>query len=564
MKQPTLRGVLPLRYVLACIVGLLHASAFPTIGLSWMAWLTPGLLMILCLGQKGSTAFRIGYCAGLTHYLLSLYWLLLIPIPVKAIAAWVAVSAVLALYTGLWTWICSRIFPAANTQANVDNKPKHFLFDFRSSTKILVSATWHQRIGWCLGCASAWVAIEMGIGRLFTGFPWNFLGVSQYKHLALIQIASVTGVYGISFLIVWISISLLLTISIARGSKIRLGARAVDLALPTAVLMFSLGFGWHRVSHQERAERELRLALIQPSIPQPMIWDESEKLNRFQKLVLLSQEAAAAHPDVLVWPEAALPNILTRFNRQVYEAVTNLVIPNHCWMIFGADDAEPKKHPEQSDTPDFFNGAFLVEPTGRLVARYHKRRLVMCGEYMPLAKWFPFLNRLRQVEGGFTPGQAPVPFELANPHANISVLICFEDVFPHLVRGSVSPDTDLLLNLTNNGWFGESAAQWQHAVSALFRAVENGVPLVRCTNNGLTCWVDERGHLHDIYFPGTEDVYGAGFKIVRVPLRKQSNNESRTVYSLFGDWFGWSCVAVTALLLIGPAFQKVVSKRRTG
>src|SRR6185436_17014292 len=113
---------------------------------------------------------------------------------------------------------------------------------------------------------------------------------------------------------------------------------------------------------------------------------------------------------------------------------------------------------------------------------------------------------------------------------NISVLICAEDVFPHLVRQYVEPGTDFDLNLTNNGWFGKSAAQWQHAVSALFRAVENGVPLVRCTNNGLTCWIDARGRLHEVYFPGTRDIYGPGFKLVTVPLRADGKSRPLTVY----------------------------------
>ena len=126
------------------------------------------------------------------------------------------------------------------------------------------------------------------------------------------------------------------------------------------------------------------------------------------------------------------------------------------------------------------------------------------------------------------------------------MLICFEDVFPHCVREYVEDDTDFLLNLTNNGWFGESAAQWQHAANAVFRAVENGLPLVRCANNGLTCWVDARGRVEEIYFPGTRDIYGAGWKMARVPLLA-GQPRAPTFYRRHGDWFGWSCVAVSAL-----------------
>ena len=130
------------------------------------------------------------------------------------------------------------------------------------------------------------------------------------------------------------------------------------------------------------------------------------------------------------------------------------------------------------------------------MARYIKRKLVIFGEYVPLADWLPFLKYLTPIQGGFTPGRRPVSFPLPGLRAKTSVLICFEDIFPHLVREHVDDDTDFLVNLTNNGWFGESAAQWQHAANAVFRAVENGLPLVRCANNGLTCWVDATMYIH--------------------------------------------------------------------
>ncbi len=169
----------------------------------------------------------------------------------------------------------------------------------------------------------------------------------------------------------------------------------------------------------------------------------------------------------------------------------------------------------------------------------------MFGEYLPALRWLPFLRYLRETKGGFVPGKGPVPFQIDSPRARISTLICFEDVFPHLAREHVDDKTDFLLNLTNNGWFGESAAQWQHAVSALFRAVENGVPLVRCTNNGLTCWIDAHGRMHNVYFPGSGDVYQAGFKIALIPLHDSNQRRERTCYNRYGDWFGWSCVGIT-------------------
>jgi apolipoprotein N-acyltransferase len=137
----------------------------------------------------------------------------------------------------------------------------------------------------------------------------------------------------------------------------------------------------------------------------------------------------------------------------------------------------------------------------------------------------------------------------------VSVLICFEDTFPHLAREYVSDDTDFLVNLTNNGWFDESAAQWQHAVTALFRAVENGVPLVRCANNGLTCWVDAGGRIRQFYESPGRGIYGAGFMIAHVPVLSPGQTREPTFYRRHGDLFGWCCVGITVLRL-GGSFLK--------
>jgi len=251
-------------------------------------------------------------------------------------------------------------------------------------------------------------------------------------------------------------------------------------------------------------------------------------------------------PDLLVWPEAAVPGFL-RWSTNVHEAITNLVRQHNAWLILGADDAEPPSDPHHPDRFAVFNSSFLVSPKGELLATYRKRRLVIFGEFIPLGRWLPFLERWTGL-GSFTPGKEPVPFHVGDLRLKTSVLICFEDVFPHHVRDYVEPDTDFLLNLTNNGWFGESAAQWQHAASAVFRAVENGVPLVRCANNGLTCWVDAHGQMHDVFFPGTKDIYAAGFKIAEVPLLG-SQIRRPTFYRKYGDVFGWTCVGWSVALV---------------
>jgi len=520
---------------------MMLALAFPKFELAWLAWFAPCLILLSALGQTGKTILKLGYVAGLAQYLVPFYWLLLIPKPVEAVLAWLIAGGLMALYTAGWTWVCCRTFPKSFASGNSAD-------DWTQLADRLVSVSWRQLSFWTFCCAAAWVAMEMGIARILTGFPYA-LGVSQFKVLPLIQVASLTGVYGVSFLMVWTSISLAMaTIIVLRrpGSyRIWLG----QLVPPLAVLAGVLVFGFQRLEPRAAPERELKIALVQPAIPQRTIWDPAEKTNRFNKLVQLSHAALAERPDLLVWPEAALPDFMTRYNAAIHDAVTNLVIPGKTWMIFGANDFQARENSGNPPRIDWFNSSFLIAPTGEPVARYHKRHLVMFGEYMPLARWFPFLQKFRSLDRGFKAGEGPVPFHLTEPKAKISVLICSEDVFPHLVRDYVDADTDFLLNLTNDGWFGDSAAQWHHAIDALFRAVENGLPLVRCTNNGLTCWIDSRGRMHAVYFPGTSDIYGAGFKIVKVPLLAIGEKRLPTFYRQYGDWFGWSCVVLTLMMV---------------
>jgi apolipoprotein N-acyltransferase len=239
---------------------------------------------------------------------------------------------------------------------------------------------------------------------------------------------------------------------------------------------------------------------------------------------------------------------MLRFDEEMYDAVTNLVREHHIWLVLGSDDAEVRLASDGRFETNFFNSSFLINPQGELAGTYRKRRLVIFGEYIPLARRFPFIENLTGM-GSFTPGEAPAIFSMPELGVRAAMLICFEDVFPHLTRTSMDDDTDFLLNLTNNGWFGKSAAQWQHAAAAVFRAIENGRPLVRCANNGLSCWVDSQGGMHDVYFPGTNDIYGVGYKIVQIPLLGKQK-PAPTFYHRHGDVFGWSCLGLGAFVFL--------------
>jgi apolipoprotein N-acyltransferase len=521
------------RYPLAITAGLVLATAFPKIGVAGFAWIAPALILAAAHGNPGRDAFRIGYVAGLAHYLASLYWLLLIPVTGYPILGWVALSAFLALYPALWVWLLAG---------------KHAI------------GGWPQRTARSLTGAAIWVAMEMIQSRLFSGFPWNQLGSSQFQQLPLIQIASVTGVYGVSFIVVWTSLSLFNAAQAIVRQPTNRHAWLSEIILPLTVLVCVFTFGLARLREQNPDSPTLRVALVQPSIPQKWIWASGEDSSWFNRVLDLTTRALTNETDLVLWPEAAIPHRI-RYDEDTLNAVTSIAKSNRVWMIIGSDDLEPRAGSLNPEEADDLNSSFLVRPDGALVARYCKRNLVAFGEYIPLVRWLPFVKWFTPIDGGFTPGDKVVPFELSDHNVKIATLICFEDMFPHLAREYVEADTDFLVNLTNDGWFGESAEQWQHAAGAVFRAVENGVPLARCCNNGITCWVDSRGRIREIFRDENRSVYGPGFMTAHIPVLASGETHLPTFYNRHGDWFGWACVGIATLVALARIREHLLARR---
>lgn len=516
------------RYGAAAIAGLCLALAFPNRGVTGLAWLAPALMLASALGARGWERFRVGYIAGLAHYLASLSWLLQIPVTGFPILGWVALSAFLALFPATWVWLMIEFQGWRLSSAERQE-------------------SWAQRCTRALAGAATWVAMEMILARIFGGFPWNFIGASQYRLLPLIQIASITGVYGVSFLVVWFSLALFNAVAAIYRQPANRYAWVSEMILPATVLsvVFVSGLRALREPTPSEGTRPLRVTFIQPSIPQTLIWDTNENSNRFRQLLDLTALALTNETDLVLWPEAAVPNMV-RHDEPTRLAVTGLARSNRVWMIVGSDDAAMCPGGTTEADVDYFNASFLINPDGEIAASYRKNHLVMFGEFIPLARWLPFVKWFTPITGGFTPGTKPISFELTGRQVKTTTLICFEDVFPHLVRRYVEDDTDFLVNLTNDGWFGESSAQEQHAAAAVFRAVENGLPLLRCCNNGLTCWVDERGRIRDDLRDAQDRIYGPGFRTIELPLASREERSLPAFYTRHGDWFGWGCVGWAA------------------
>ncbi|MGD0812340.1 MAG: apolipoprotein N-acyltransferase [Verrucomicrobiota bacterium] len=521
------------RFFAAVLGGVLLSASFAPLGMAWAAWIAPGVILFSSFGGKSARAFGMGFVAGLVHFLSSLYWLLNMPfawhgIPIAPAAGWLALSAYCALYPAIWVWLCWKFFPGPCATA-----------DQFAATGCL------RRLAWAFVAGAFWTALEFGRGTIMTGFPWNFVGASQYKLLPLIQIAAMTGIYGVSFLVVWTSVSLYAAaLTLAR----RPAAQSfwTGAGLPLLVVAGVVSFGACKVGSIPTPQRELKVALIQPDIPQTLIWDPAGDKARFQTVLDLSEKALASNPRLVLWPESAVPDL----NPEVQQAIAQLVRRSQTWLVFCAGTSEPAS----DATTSYFNSALLCNPDGGLESIYHKRRLVIFGEYIPLVRWLPFLKWLTPIGGEITPGDHVVNFEIKNPSAKISVLICFEDMFAQEARQHVGPDTDFLVNLTDDGWFGHAAEQWQQAASAIFRAVENGVPLLRCTNDGLTCWADSQGRVRQIQ-NDSGNVYGPGYIIAQIPLRAVDDHR-RTFYNRHGDWFPFSCGTICIGWLIATVWSR--------
>ncbi|HTI69737.1 MAG TPA: apolipoprotein N-acyltransferase, partial [Candidatus Limnocylindria bacterium] len=369
--------------------------------------------------------------------------------------------------------------------------------------------------------------------------------------IPLLQLASVTGLYGVSFLVCWCSLALFGAFAMLVCQPQRRWGWMSEARLPLIVLLFVMAWGFWRMVGIRRQDLEqsdrVSIALVQPAVPETLLWDEAKGVEHAEKLRRLSEQALALRPEILIWPEGGYG-----LDAANYRAMTNLTVTaGAAWVFNHIDEESPT-----NGVARFFNANFMVSAKGRIEAVYHKRRLVIFGEYVPLEKWLPFLHWLTPIGSSFTPGDDPTYFNFAEAGLEASPLICFENVFPHGLRDQVRPSTDFLLELTNDGWFGEGCAQWQHAAHSAFRAVENGVSLVRCTNNGLTCWFDRAGVMRDLFVGNGGSVYGEGWESIGLP---RNGGALPTLYRARGDWFAWACVVMAGWSFLRA---RLASRRR--
>ena len=376
-----------------------------------------------------------------------------------------------------------------------------------------------------------WTASEYVKSWVLTGFPWENLGYSQFENLQLIQISDITGVYGITFLIVFTNCVIFSLINSA-VSKQKLPYRQIFLAV--VLLSATMTYGHYRVNDFKSPQgNQLKIAIVQPNIAQDIKWDPmflDETMRIFSRL---SIQSADFKPDMVVWPESATP-FFFQSEQSYKKTVGNIVNKTGAYLLFGS----PSWQKDIAGNHQFFNSAFLLSPSNEIVGRYDKTHLVPYGEYVPLKQLFTFIDKMVSGIGDFSPGNKIANLSL--PSCSFATLICYEIIFPDLTRRFVKNGAEFIVNITNDAWFGDTSAPYQNLSMAVLRAVENKRYLVRSANTGISAFINPAGTIYARTQLFNPDVLTATITCM----------DCQTFYSQHGDLFAICCFVLCLLMLL--------------
>ncbi len=523
--------------------GLLLILTFPgAVGWWPCAWLALVPLFAALRNVSSGRAFRLGLFVGFVHFTFLLYWIVIVLGTYGHLSWWVVVPALLllSLYMSLYPAVFAVVISRARQKGG--------------------------SLLWLAPCL--WVTLDTIRGMLFTGFPWQDLAYSQYQVPSLIQAADLVGHQGITFVIV-LANALFYTIAtqfpLKRGRKTTVGSPnqgrwvyvgpiAAALVILAVVLYGQLRFG--QVAEEMARCPTVRTAVIQGNIAQDRKWTPSmqrQTLEIYRQLSQKAVEAAGApeEPVLLIWPETALPFYL-RSEDGMPAAVAQLARDNGSCLLTGVPYAEGAAGNNPADDR-YYNSAILLGRDGTVTGRYDKHHLVPFGEYIPFRKYLPFVGPLVESMGDFTPGSVQRP--LACQTTGIGVLICFESIFPDLSRKWAENGANMLVNITNDAWFGRSSAPWQHFSMAVFRAVETRRSLARAANTGVSGFVDPVGRIS-----ASLPLFEAGYATGDLPICSE-----QTFFVRYGYYFPIFCIigvvfAVMNLSRTEPFTRKTVGR----
>lgn len=474
-------------------------------------------------GKRPAHAFLLSYITGVLFFLGTIYWLIHVTLP-----GMIVVALYLALYFGLFGLVSSLVV-------------------CRSSFVILFVPAF-------------WVALEWLRASGMFGFGWNLLGYSQSFTLPVIQIADMTGVYGVSFLVVMVNAAIFLAIKAFRKREGH-GAYLVPAVLALFLCLF---YGFFRLNNIF-AGQPFTVTVVQGNIPQEKKWDAQFRDRIIRTYEALTRHAAENKTDLIIWPETSVPGFL-ELEKDLYRTVRSLAVETHTPLLVGAPREDEKVE------NDYYNSAYLIADDGRIVAHYDKVHLVPFGEFIPFKNALSFVNKFSTMPiGDFRPGGEYTVFTLPLRREHIkdgirrrflknvkfSCLVCFEDIFPDLTRRFARQGVDLLVNITNDAWFKKTNAAYQHAQCSVFRAVENRVSVVRAANTGLSCFIDQKGRVTAAVEEGGERLFVSGFIVGEIILTRPRP----TLYTIYGDVFAYLCILAA---FIGVASSFYNSRKRLG
>ena len=499
-------------YAVATFLAFPHPIAGVVLDLgSLLAWVAPGCLW---LGLRGAGPKQAAKRAGL--------------------ASLVAHTAVLH-----WIWIVTVVYGHAHPVLGLAGPLGlgAYIACFGAAFGAIAAA---GRFRSPFAFAVAWTALEHFRSFALTGFPWATLGYAQHHNPALVGLAPWTGVYGLSFVSVLGGVALAQWLAARRdGAAIPPGVRAAGGAAAAALLVGGLG----AFTTPPDGEERLRVAVVQGNIDQGAKWSREWFARTLEIYEGLTRQAAEAGAEVVVWPETAVPGAIGtdprqsgRFERLADETGAQLVI--------GAVGLEARA----GGGRDVFDSAFLVAPGEGLQDRYDKTHLVPFGEYVPLAalvgKFFQAVAR-GIADTAVTPGRTPRAVRVFGPRGDVpvGVPICYELLFPDLMRRFVADGAQALFAITNDAWYGRTGAPYQFLAITALRSAETRVWTARAANTGVSAIIDARGRVRE-----RTAIFGRDWLVADVPLRPAP--AGGTFYTRYGDVFAWGCWIATALAFV--------------
>jgi len=457
-------------YALASTSGVLLALSFPKFGHPALAWIALTPLLVALAGASVRQSFALGLLTGIVYFTGTLYWITRVMAVYGDLQWWVAVLinallvAYLALFPAIFALIVRRIVVAHGPAA-------------------------------VMAAPLVWVTAELGRTYFLTGFPWVLLGYSQSPVLPIAQLASVFGVYGVSMLVAAVSAALAL-IAVGppkAGPYVPLG-RYVPLCVVLLALAVVAVWGSRRAAGREWTHTgdPIRVGLIQGNVDQGQKWDPARASAIFHEYLRMTREAIAQGAQFVLWPESSTPFYFEE-DRPGAEMVRAIARDARVTILFGSDQVDWRVEGNKKIPDKYYNSAFVVRPDGTTAGAYRKMHLVPFGEYVPLKELLFFAAPLVEAVGPFSAGVDPTLLPV-NGHP-VSVAICYEVVYPNLIRQFVVRGSELLTTITNDAWFGSTSAPYQHFAQASMRAIEEGRYLVRSANTGISGIVDPYGHV---------------------------------------------------------------------